>query len=108
MAIGVGGVLLEPSVPHADEKGAVAKSAPRSWRFILVPMTPAIMPNAGGRKPPPTNRSMIERRIRTNPPFFLCTSKAAHARTIRAKMMASTPVTKKFGMTVIAGRHALP
>jgi hypothetical protein len=27
---------------------------------------------------------------------------------MRAKTIASTPVTKKFGMTVIAGKQALP
>ena len=51
---------------------------------------------------------MIERRIRTRPPFFLCTSIAAHPRTMREKMIARTPVTRKFGMTVIAGKQLLP
>ena len=42
------------------------------------------------------------------PPFFLCTSTAAHAKTAKAKTIAMTPVTKKFGMTVIAGKQLLP
>jgi hypothetical protein len=51
---------------------------------------------------------MIERRIRTTPPFFLWTSAADHARIMMAKTMARTPVTRKFGITVIAGKQPLP
>jgi hypothetical protein len=75
---------------------------------IRVPTMPAIIPRAGGRYPPPTNRSKTERRIKMMPPFFLWTRAADQTKTNKLTTIARIPVVSKFGTKVIAGKHAFP
>lgn len=74
--------------------------------LICVAAAPLIMPNNGGKTPPPARSSKMERSINTWPPYLFWMNNKDHRMMTNPRITVNKPATRRLGSTVNAGSQA--